>query len=173
VAHAIEMYFDDLADASVRKLWRALADAGLPSLATFTHRRHRPHVSLTVAGSLAGADLTHLRSVLRAHQPTLQPYVLGTFPGSGGALFLGVPVTTELLAFHADVHAALAAQPVDHWPHYLPGNWVPHCTLAEGLGKDEASAAFGLVYGYEPITATIASAGIKDTTTGAITVLTP
>jgi hypothetical protein len=42
VAHAIEMYFDDRADASVRKLWQVLADAGLPSLATFTHRRHRP-----------------------------------------------------------------------------------------------------------------------------------
>jgi len=48
-----------------------------------------------------------------------------------GAVFLGVPVTTELLAFHADIHAALAGQPVDHWPHYLPGTWVPHCTLAK------------------------------------------
>ena len=36
-----------------------------------------------------------------------------------------VPVTSKLLAFHADVHAALAGQPVDHWPHYLPGNGVP------------------------------------------------
>jgi 2'-5' RNA ligase len=167
------MYFDDRADASVRKLWQVLTDAGLPSMATFTHRRHRPHVSLTVAESLAGADLTQLRSVLRADQPTLHLYVLGTFPGSLGVLFLTVPVTTELLALHADVHAALTGQPVEHWPYYLPGNWVPHCTLAEGLDKAQASAAFGLIYGYEPITATVASAGIKDTATGATTVLAP
>jgi hypothetical protein len=48
------MYFDDQADAAVRRLWQRLADAGLPSLATRTHRQHRPHVSLAVAESLAG-----------------------------------------------------------------------------------------------------------------------
>ncbi|MHB1431893.1 MAG: hypothetical protein ACYCVZ_07245 [Streptosporangiaceae bacterium] len=57
MAHALEMYFDDQADAAVRELWRLLADAGLPSLATRTHRRHRPHVSLAIAESLADADL--------------------------------------------------------------------------------------------------------------------
>jgi uncharacterized BrkB/YihY/UPF0761 family membrane protein len=62
---------------------------------------------------------------------------------SEGALFLGVPATAELLAFHADVHAALAGQLVEHWPYYLPGSWVPHCTLAEGLDKAQAGQAFG------------------------------
>ena len=41
VAHSIEMYFDDQADAAVRRLCQRLADAGLPSLATRTHRQHR------------------------------------------------------------------------------------------------------------------------------------
>ena len=72
----------------------------------------------------------------------------------------------------AGMHAALAGQPVEHWPHYLPGNWVPHCTLAEGLDKMQAARAFGLLLGYEPITATVTSAGIKDTRTGEITLLT-
>jgi hypothetical protein len=39
------------------------------------------------------------------------------------------------LAFQADVHTAPAAQLVEHWLDYLPGNWVPHCALAEGLDK--------------------------------------
>jgi 2'-5' RNA ligase len=172
VAHAVEMYFDDQADAAVRKVWQLLADAGLPSLATWTHRRHRPHASLAVAESLAGADLAPLRSVLRAPQPTLQLYVLGTFPGYEGVLFLGVAVTADLLAFHREVHAALGGQAVQHWPHYLPGNWVPHCTLAEGLDKATAAHAFGLLYGYEPITATVSAVGIKDTVTGSIMLLT-
>jgi len=117
------MYFDEHADAAVRRLWQRLADAGLPSLAE-------------------------------------------------GALFLGVTVTADLLAFHAGMHAALAGQPVEHWPYYLPGNWVPHCTLAEGLDKMQAARASGLLLGYEPITATVTSAGIKDTRTGEITLLT-
>jgi len=144
VAHAVEMYFDDQADAAVRKLWQLLADGGLPSLATRTHRRHRPHVSLVVAESLAGADLAPLRSVLMTRHPTLHLYVLGTFPGREGGLFLGVPATAQLLEFHAGAHAALAGQPVGHWPHYLPGNWVPHCTLAEGLhGRDQGHSHRG------------------------------
>lgn len=166
------MYFDGEAEAAVRALWKRLADAGLPSLATRTHRRHRPHVSLTVAKSLAQTDLSQLRAVLMAQQPTLKLYVLGTFPGSEGALFLSVVVTAELLAFHTEVHAALAGQPVEHWPYYQPGSWVPHCTLAEGLTNSEAGEAFGLLFGHEPITATVTSAGIKDTRTGEITPLT-
>lgn len=167
------MYFDDGADAAVRKLWQILADAGLPSLATRTHRRHRPHVSLTVAESLAGAELDSLRSALMARRPLLHLYVLGAFPGSVGALFLGVRATADLLAFHADIHAAVAGQPVEHWPYYLPGSWVPHCTLAEGLGKAQAGEAFGLLYGHEPITAAVSATGIKDTVTGSTTLLTP
>jgi 2'-5' RNA ligase len=166
------MYFDEQADAAVRRLWLLLSGAGLPSLATRTHRQHRPHVSLAVADSLAGADLTPLRFALMSPRPTLRLYVLGTFPGNEGALFLGVQVTAELLAFHADTHAALAGQPIRHWAYYLPGNWIPHCTLAEGLDESEAAQAFGLLAGYRPITATVTSAGIKDTATGAITLLT-
>src|SRR5215469_10477698 len=171
MAHALEMYFDDRADAAVRKLWQFLADASLPSLATRTHRRHRPHVSLAVAESLADADLTPLRSVLTARQPNVQLYTLATFPGNEGALFLGVVATTELLEFHARVHAALAGQGVGHWPHYQPGNWVPHCALAEGLNQAEAARAFGLLHGHQPIAATVTATGIKDTTTGAITLV--
>jgi hypothetical protein len=85
---------------------------------------------------------------------------------------MGVPVTAGLLAFHADVHAAMADQPVEHWPQYQPGNWVPHCTLAEGLDQASAAKAFGLLYGYQPIAATVTSTGIKDTATGTITMLT-
>lgn len=39
------------------------------------------------------------------------------------------------MAFHADVNAALGGGRVRHWDYYLPGNWIPHCTLAEGLGN--------------------------------------
>ena len=165
------MYFDDQADAAVRRLWQRLAEAGLPSLATRTHRRHRPHVSLAVAESLADADPVPLRSVLTS-RPALSLYTLSGFPGNAGVLFLGAVVTAELLAFHAEVHAALGGRPIRHWAYYLPGNWIPHCALAEGLDRSEAARAFGLLADYQPITAEVTSAGIKDTATGSITLLT-
>ena len=172
MAQAIEMFFDTHADAAVRDLWQRLAAAGLPSLATLTHRQHRPHVSLTVTESLDQADLSPLRSVLAQHHPALHLTVLGTFPGSQGVLFLGAAVTEGLLTLHARAHRALAGQPVTHWPSYLPGRWVPHCTLAQGLGKEEIAGAFRLLHGYQPISAQVTSAGVTDTATGTVIPLT-
>jgi len=175
VAHAIEMFFDDEADAAVRRLWRRLADAGLPSLETRSHRRHRPHVSLTVTESVDAADLAPLKSVLAGRRPTLSLYSLAVFPGGGGVILLAVPVTAELLSFHAEVHRSLTGQPVEHWSHYLPGHWVPHCTLAqdEAMTPAEAGRAITVLDGYEPVTATVTSVGVTDTATGNITPLTP
>ncbi|HEV2376901.1 MAG TPA: 2'-5' RNA ligase family protein [Streptosporangiaceae bacterium] len=172
MAHAIEMFFDEQADAAVRGLWQRLADAGLPSPATLTHRQHRPHVSLTVASSLGGVDLGPLRAVLASRLPTLRLNVLGAFPGPERVVFLGAVVTSELLACHASAHAALAGQPVGHWPYYLPGNWVPHCTLTWGLDTAQAAQAFMLLRDFQPIVAVVTSAGITDSETGEITLLT-
>jgi hypothetical protein len=38
-------------------------------------------------------------------------------------------------------------QPVQHWPSYLPGLWVPHCALAEGL--DTATGAITVTVNYQ------------------------
>ena len=69
MAHAIEMFFDEQADAAVRGLWHRLADAGLPSLATYGHARHRPHVSLTVASNLEVQDPAVLADICSAMGP--------------------------------------------------------------------------------------------------------
>jgi hypothetical protein len=75
-------------------------------------------------GTASQTSRWRLRSVLTV-QPCLRLHTLGTFPGREGALFLGVVVTAELLAFHAEVHAALAGRAIGHWPYYQPGSWVP------------------------------------------------
>ena len=45
MAQALEFFFDGEADTAVRALWQRLERAGVPSLATRSHRRHRPHVA--------------------------------------------------------------------------------------------------------------------------------
>ncbi|WP_425568669.1 2'-5' RNA ligase family protein [Nonomuraea antimicrobica] len=95
--------------------------------------------------------------------PVVDLYVLGTFPRNEGTLFLTATVTADLLACHARVHTALADEAVEHWSHYLPGNWVPHCTLALGLDSVGRTTAIGLLHDYQPVTATITATGITDT----------
>src|SRR4029453_3495323 len=49
MGHAVELLFDPTPEAAIKGLWARLETAGLPSLASRTHRRHRPHISLSVA----------------------------------------------------------------------------------------------------------------------------
>lgn len=176
MALAIEMFFDEGAAATVRAIWRDLAAAGLPSLSIYGHGQHRPHVSLAVFERVSPDAMGALRSMLApataGARLALPLNSLGTFPGEEGVLFLGVAVTAGLLDLHARTHAALAGQTAGLWPHYRPGYWVPHCTLAQGLDAEGTAAAFRLLHGFSPIAATVTSAGITDTTTGAVTPLT-
>lgn len=162
MAYAIGMFFEEEADAAVRRLWRRLASAGLPSLETLGHARHRPHVTLAVTDlPVASIDVEVL--------PSVQLPVLGTFAGDGGVLFLGAVVSAPLLALHAGVCRRLHEQ----WAHYVPGSWVPHCTLAMGLTPAQLSAAAGVLAGFRPIAARVVGVGVVDTRTGEVTLLTP
>lgn len=172
VAYAIELFFNEQADTAVRRLWHRLAVSGLPSLETLGHRRHRPHVSLTVletAQPPAVADVEDLADVRRL--PALHFSALGTFGGDGGVLFLAPVVTEPLLVVYARLNDVLQDQGIAQWPHYLPGSWVPHCTLAMNLTPAELSAAAGLLAGFRLLRAEVAEVGVTDTETGDTTVL--
>ncbi len=129
VTYALELFLDSVGDAAVRELWNRLEDAGLQSLATRSHRRHRPQVTLAVAEQFEVDD--RARSLLEQTPGTeLTMPVLGTFPGEAAVLFLGVTSNAALLNTHAALRAAIASGSAGLWDHYRPGNWVPHCTLA-------------------------------------------
>jgi 2'-5' RNA ligase len=98
----------------------------------------------------------------------LDLHALGTFPGSEGVLFLATTVDAELLAQHRRVSEVLAGGWVEPWQHYLPGRWVPHCTLTQRLDHDQVVNALRAVLDYHPISADVASIGITDTTTGEV-----
>jgi hypothetical protein len=76
-------------------------------------------------------------------------------------------VDTELFAVH-DVLAGRVKAPS---ACYLPGSWVPHCTLAQGLEAEQAAAGFATLHAVEPVRAAIAEVAVVDTHTGAAEVL--
>ncbi|MGW4959324.1 hypothetical protein ACWEPL_19030 [Nonomuraea sp. NPDC004186] len=81
--------------------------------------------------------------------------------------------TTELLTFHKRIHVALPSTQIKRWPYYLPGKWIPHCTLALGLDRAELSKAMNAIHGYEPMVATVSGISITETSTGTVTPLIP
>ena len=62
---------------------------------------------------------------------------LGAFPASG-VLHLAPAASAQLGALHAAVHRAFKAA---CRPHFRPGEWAPHCTLASSLGAAALGAA--------------------------------
>lgn len=172
MAHALECYFDAEAETSVRGLWDRLERAGVPSMASFGHARWRPHVSFAVAGGIPPSVRRDLATDLaRLALPRLWLYTLGTFPGSANCLFLGAVTDTELLAVHIAVHDTLAGRVRDPWAAYLPGAWVPHCTLAQDVPPARLATGFATLHPVAPIRARIAEVGVADTRTGEVDVL--
>jgi 2'-5' RNA ligase len=168
VAQALEFFFDDDADRAVRGLWARLEQAKVPSLATRTHGRHRPHVTFALAGSIPAGVRDALRTDLRRLSiPRLWLSTLGVFSSVENVLVLAAVVDTELLAVHSAVHDVLAGRVRSPSAYHLPGSWVAHCTLAQGIEHPQVVAGFAALHPVEPIRATVTEVAVVDTHTGA------
>lgn len=91
-------------------------------------------------------DIENARSridALAAHQPPIECLFssLGIFPGPPAVVFVAPVVTGELLEFNRRCHMVLSDCATGPWEHYLPGHWVPHCTLAQDLPPERAAEA--------------------------------
>jgi len=56
-------------------------------------------------------------------------------------IFLALADDEELTAIHAELHGFLRALRLPSSPLYLPGRWVPHCTLARYVPADAFETA--------------------------------
>lgn len=80
MVHSVELLFDPTTDAAVRQAWNDLAQNGIRSLAGHQSPTNRPHVTLTVAGSMGdGVDdaLAPLLACLPFHCVLGAPMLFG------------------------------------------------------------------------------------------------
>ncbi|WP_316317853.1 2'-5' RNA ligase family protein [Clavibacter michiganensis] len=170
-AGSLELTLDAASDAAVRASWRALADAGLPSLADHAGETTRPHVTLLAATDLGGSADDAVRALAAASPlPTLRLGGLVVFgvPPRGLVLARQVVVDRPLLDLHARIHAAVDqasadpdpdAAPVEVVPHTRPGPWTPHVTIALRLTAEQLGAAVAALGRIDPLDAP--AAGIR------------
>jgi 2'-5' RNA ligase len=165
MALAVCLLFDDRADSVIRTLWERLEREGIRTLATHTHGLHVPH--LTYA-SLLTYDLAAVRDALTslpAREPmTLHLDAFGTFRRS--RCWLAPALSPELPARQAAVVDAVAATRAELHKHYVPGQWIPHVTLAPRLHLTDLAAVASAVYDVLPVTAVTEHAVLIDTSTG-------
>ena len=137
MVHSIELTLDAGADATVRDVWQALAEAGVPSQAGHRSPSNRPHVTVTVTDRLsagAEADLAPLTARLPLPCRIGAPMIFGRGPYT---LVLLVIPSAELLELHAQVNRiCLPHMGSGPLRHALPGQWTPHVTLARRIPAD-------------------------------------
>ncbi|CAJ1504232.1 2'-5' RNA ligase family protein [[Mycobacterium] burgundiense] len=146
MVHSIELLFDEPTDAQLRRCWRQLADAGLPSQSRVQSATNRPHVTLLAAEHIdtaADAAVAQLLDRLPLDGVVGAPLLFGRRSYVLARLIVASP---DLLALHADVHDVCAPHlrpgPA---PHSAPGHWTPHVTLGRRFSAEEAGRALTAV----------------------------
>ena len=124
MGYAVELFLEDLAAEPIRKIFH-LTDSLMSRIGA------SPHLSLAVFDSV---DTSRLIDVVRSFAESTQAFnirlaSIAIFPGADNVVFLAPVVTTELLTLHQRFHNKLNAAGLSGDPHYLPGAWVPHCTI--------------------------------------------
>lgn len=131
--YAVELRFDEDLARRVRALWRALVEIGAGSFGP--GGEPVPHLSLAVyddedeVDAAAASDLV-AELAARGARSEIAFASLGVFPTEENVLFLAPVVTPTLLDLHAAYHAMAQHLGATCRPYYLPGRWVPHCTLS-------------------------------------------
>jgi len=105
---------------------------------------YRPHITLGISETLQVDNFRRYLEDFTAHHREFPLLLssLGVFPAeSKAAVFLGVTVTHDLLHMHEEFHRCFSQYATDIRQYYIPGQWVPHCTLADGLPCETIPAA--------------------------------
>ncbi|GGS16580.1 MULTISPECIES: 2'-5' RNA ligase family protein [Actinokineospora] len=168
MAQGVVVLFDDAADRAVRALWARLDAAGLPSRRDFP-----PHLTFAMASVIPPRTRDALRASLRVlHIPSLWFGSLSTFANTENVLMLAAVTDPELLAVHSAIHDVLAGAVKNPSAYYLPGSWVPHCTLLQQVSTEELVRGFGTVFPVEPLRARVSGVAVLDSATGEVDLLT-
>ncbi len=138
---AVELYFDNKTEKSVRDLRQTLFEEGISP--TLSGLGDRPHISLAV---FSNVDPDGLTALTKAYADQIEPFnfqlsAVGTFPTDENVLFLTPAPTRQLLLCHQNFHDQLAESKFSSSPYYMPANWVPHCTVEMNIPAEQLPKA--------------------------------
>jgi hypothetical protein len=167
VALAVCLLFDGPTERVLRRLWQRLEDDGVPSLATHTHGRHVPHLSLAV---LRSWNLDKVRAAVEA-LPDAGPTSVrfdAVVAFRRGRMSLVPAVTSTLAVRQERVVEALGATEDELHKHYVPGIWTPHVTVAPRVRLEQTALVLEAAYEILPLTGAMTRAALVDAGTGAV-----
>ncbi|TCQ05735.1 2'-5' RNA ligase family protein [Sphingomonas sp. PP-CC-3A-396] len=69
---------------------------------------------------------------------------IGCFPGTSSVLFAAPLPTKAMIEFHELYHGLVGTQH-GSLPHYCPGTWFPHITIASGMTSRQVGDALSMI----------------------------
>ena len=149
----------------MRGLWDRVEELGVPTLRTHTHGRHVPHVSYAVLRKWELAAVTDALDRLESAEP-----VELHFDGVGlfrrGRVWLLAGVAADLATRQERVVAAVLASGANLHKHYLPGRWLPHCSVVPRAALASLPTVAAAIYDVLPVVARLDRAALVNSATG-------
>lgn len=160
ISYAVELHFDEATEEKVRAVWKAIADAGVST--SMLDGISRPHITLGVCDELSTTLKNELAHFARDTKPfDVSLSFLGCFNAPEGVVFFGPTPTDAMFRLHTRFHTFFSAHAGKIWKHYLPSQWVPHCTLAFRLNAEQLRDGFVIAAGTPlPISGKIVEIGL-------------
>ncbi|WP_433773725.1 2'-5' RNA ligase family protein [Bacillus wiedmannii] len=152
--YAIIATFDRVFTNTIRELQNELANIiGSNQLAGV-----EPHITIADYNELDVNVYTEKLKDFVVTQENIAPVTfpsVGTFP-TNETIFLAPTITDELLKLHHSYHDYFKIFHDNLNSYYVPGKWVPHCTIAIGLNSNQFVSVMEYLYGkFEATTASI------------------
>ena len=158
---AVEMYFDEKTEKSLRDLRKILTDAGVKPV--LDEIGDRPHISLAVFSQV---DVDVLLEEVEGFAKETRPLPLtlgaiGAFATADAVLFLTPAITQDLMDVHWDFHQLLGDLKMHPHAYYQPDRWVPHSTVAQNVEEGMVGKAFDVMRkSFKPISGKLVEMGL-------------
>ncbi|WP_053217204.1 2'-5' RNA ligase family protein [Virgibacillus senegalensis] len=143
--YALIALFDKKTETCIENIWQELKERSISSYAYEVEDR-KPHLTLASYHVLKVEEFKQQMESTYKKQPILEIKfnTIGSFLNSRTLIF-SPNVTKELIELHERHHQDFERFHDIPDSLYLPGNWVPHCTLANRLSSYKRMEAFDYV----------------------------
>ncbi len=134
--------FDEKTEEHIKTIWKELSEKSLSSYGREV-KDARPHLTLGSYRYLNTEDYIRKIDLFYKDKASIDITfnTIGSFLNYG-TLFLSPTVTSELLEFHSNHQKFFCSFNGSANSLYSPGNWIPHCTLANNLSPKKLSDVF-------------------------------
>ncbi|RIW37265.1 2'-5' RNA ligase family protein [Bacillus salacetis] len=134
--------FDDETEQLIKNLWNELREESISFYADEI-KNGRPHITLASYKEIDKQQF--IEGMKEFYNDKEEVKICFNTVGSFlnyGTLFFSPTVSTELLDLHASHYEFFKEDTPAANDVYVPGEWIPHCTLANKLTEEELAVAF-------------------------------